>query len=159
MVCRGLVVLDLFGNRLARPPPIDLLPLGTKPTHSTAHTPTHRATLRHPKSFFYVGHKKRSEAVKKARDANRQFVEAMVEDLPDLCQAPEVSDSPPRPVCEFRDLSPGSFNRKQRIRKQNAFLRQFELLGSWRGGLESSGCRELFRALRCIYIDGARNET
>lgn len=50
--------------------------------------------------------KKRAEAVKKARDANRAFVEAMVEDLPDLCAGPDA-DIPPRPICEFRDLCPG----------------------------------------------------
>lgn len=47
--------------------------------------------------------KSRADAVKQARDANRQFVEAMVDDLPDLC-APAASDIPPRPVCEFRML-------------------------------------------------------
>jgi len=66
-----------------------------------------RPTDRERKFMGFDLLKKRAEAVKKARDANRQFVEAMVEDLPDLCQSPEVSDSPPRPVCEFRDLSPG----------------------------------------------------
>lgn len=51
--------------------------------------------------------KKRAEAVKKAQDANRRFVELMVEDLPDLCVGPD-SDIPPRPVCDVRELSPGA---------------------------------------------------
>jgi len=55
--------------------------------------------------------KKRADAVKKARDANRRFVEAVVEDLPDLCAGPDgPSDIPSRPVCEFRVLSPGVGN-------------------------------------------------
>jgi len=51
--------------------------------------------------------KKRSEAVKKAQDANRRFVEMVVEDLPDLCKGPSA-DIPPRPVCQVRELSSGA---------------------------------------------------
>lgn len=46
--------------------------------------------------------KKRADAVRKARDANRKFIEMVVEDLPDLCAGPDVSDIPPRPICQFR---------------------------------------------------------
>jgi hypothetical protein len=52
---------------------------------------------------------KRAECVRAARDANRKFVEAMVEDLPDLCDGPDA-DIPSRPICEFRDLSSGAIS-------------------------------------------------
>jgi SAM-dependent methyltransferase len=51
--------------------------------------------------------RKRAEAIKKARDFNRRFVEAMVEDLPDLCAGPFSVEEPARPVCEVRELEPG----------------------------------------------------
>jgi len=51
--------------------------------------------------------KKRAEAIKKARDANRRFVEGMLEDLPDLCAGPFDTKECERKVCDVRELSPG----------------------------------------------------
>jgi len=48
--------------------------------------------------------KKRAEAVKRARDANRKFIEALIDDLPDLC-VPDSDKPPPRPLAEIRELS------------------------------------------------------
>merc|ERR1719188_202226 len=42
---------------------------------------------------------RRAEAVRRARDANRKFVEAVIEDIPDLCALPKDDDVPQRPVC------------------------------------------------------------
>lgn len=62
---------------------------------------------------MYLGERmvtKRAEAVKKAKDANRQFVEAMIEDLPETTggyPGGAGAQIPPRPICEFRVLSPG----------------------------------------------------
>jgi len=44
--------------------------------------------------------------IRKARDANRRFVEAVVEDLPDLCAGPSL-ELPARPVLQFRELPEG----------------------------------------------------
>eukprot|EP00929_Paragymnodinium_shiwhaense_P120826 TRINITY_DN92896_c0_g1_i1.p1 TRINITY_DN92896_c0_g1~~TRINITY_DN92896_c0_g1_i1.p1 ORF type:complete len:431 (-),score=102.77 TRINITY_DN92896_c0_g1_i1:50-1192(-) len=44
--------------------------------------------------------KRRAEAVRAAREANRRFVDSIVEDLPDLCAGPDVP-LPARPVCQF----------------------------------------------------------
>lgn len=51
--------------------------------------------------------KRRAEAVRRARDANRRFVEAVVEDLPDWCMGPDVDLNPPRPVATFRNPPEG----------------------------------------------------
>jgi len=52
--------------------------------------------------------KRRAAAVRQARDVNRQFVEAVVEDLPDICAGPDANRGPLRPVASFRGLSDGS---------------------------------------------------
>jgi carnosine N-methyltransferase len=49
--------------------------------------------------------KKRAAMVRQARDANRQFVDKVIEDLPDLCSGPDALTPPPQPVAEFRTLS------------------------------------------------------
>jgi len=46
--------------------------------------------------------RRRSEAVRKARAVNRQFVDAVLEDLPDICAGPDALAEPLRPVAEFR---------------------------------------------------------
>lgn len=51
--------------------------------------------------------RRRAEAVRKARDQNRRFIEAVVEDLPDLCAGPEAANPPLRPVAQFRNLENG----------------------------------------------------
>jgi len=66
-----------------------------------------RPTDAERKMLGYDVLKKRADAVKRARDANREFVEKIVEDLPDLCAGPDTSDIPPRPVCEFKVLNCG----------------------------------------------------
>jgi len=52
--------------------------------------------------------RRRSEAVRKARGANRGFVDAVLEDLPDICAGPEGLADPRRPVAEFRCLGEGT---------------------------------------------------
>lgn len=51
---------------------------------------------------------RRAQAVRKARDANRKFVEAVIEDIPDLCALPGEDDVPRRPVCAMKPLDPGA---------------------------------------------------
>eukprot|EP00932_Pfiesteria_piscicida_P008342 SRR837773.18727.p1 GENE.SRR837773.18727~~SRR837773.18727.p1 ORF type:complete len:384 (+),score=7.53 SRR837773.18727:71-1153(+) len=46
--------------------------------------------------------KRRLDAIRSARDTNRRFIEAVVEDLPDLCAGPAAA--PGRPVMVFRDV-------------------------------------------------------
>lgn len=46
----------------------------------------------------------RAEAVRQARDQNRRFVEAVIEDLPDICAGPDALLVPPRPLAEVRCL-------------------------------------------------------
>eukprot|EP00930_Biecheleria_cincta_P024632 TRINITY_DN17614_c0_g1_i4.p1 TRINITY_DN17614_c0_g1~~TRINITY_DN17614_c0_g1_i4.p1 ORF type:complete len:415 (-),score=66.43 TRINITY_DN17614_c0_g1_i4:19-1095(-) len=51
--------------------------------------------------------RRRAQAMKKARDQNRCFVEAVIADLPDLCEGPDAVLVPPRPVAQFRSLHDG----------------------------------------------------
>lgn len=47
----------------------------------------------------------RATLVRQARDANKQFVDKVIEDLPDLCSGPDALTPPLQPVAEFRILS------------------------------------------------------
>lgn len=49
--------------------------------------------------------KRRAEAFRRARDQNRRFVEAIIDDLPDICAGPDAAVLPPRPLAEVRRLS------------------------------------------------------
>lgn len=48
--------------------------------------------------------KDRATMIRQARDTNRQFVDKVIEDLPDLC-CPDAMNPPARPVAEIRMLS------------------------------------------------------
>merc|ERR1719445_737038 len=49
---------------------------------------------------------RRADEVRRARDANRRFVEAVIEDLPDFCAPGD--DIVSRPIAEFRSLPKGT---------------------------------------------------
>lgn len=49
----------------------------------------------------------RAEALRTARDANRRFVEAIVEDVPDICIGVDMDLNPARPVATFRNPPEG----------------------------------------------------
>lgn len=48
--------------------------------------------------------RRRVQAVRKARDQNRRFVELLIEDLPDLCAGPDAAKQPSRPVAAIKAL-------------------------------------------------------
>eukprot|EP00927_Polykrikos_kofoidii_P074705 TRINITY_DN70731_c0_g1_i1.p1 TRINITY_DN70731_c0_g1~~TRINITY_DN70731_c0_g1_i1.p1 ORF type:complete len:396 (-),score=46.51 TRINITY_DN70731_c0_g1_i1:95-1282(-) len=51
---------------------------------------------------------RRADAVRRAQDANRRFVEAVAEDLPDICSGPSGLDQDPhRPIAAFRQWPTG----------------------------------------------------
>lgn len=52
--------------------------------------------------------RRRVEAAQKARSTNRQFIDLVLEDLPDICAGPDGLVAPHRPVCEFRCLGEGT---------------------------------------------------
>jgi len=51
--------------------------------------------------------RRRADAIRNARDTNRKFVEAVIEDLPDLCAGPDALEPPSRPMAEFKSLGTG----------------------------------------------------
>merc|ERR550532_2449636 len=46
--------------------------------------------------------RRRAAAVRQARDVNQQFVEAVIQDLPDICAGPDALAPPARPVAAFK---------------------------------------------------------